>query len=291
MDASLLRRAFRFVAPFTIVISVALFAQVNSAPTSLTPDTKSHAFDVVSIKPAAPGENWHYGFAPTGYSSAGMPIMAAVRQAYFSRNWNGKIVGAPDWVTKDPFDIEAKVTVADLDEWQKERTQPNQPLIQQLLQGMLADRCKLAAHRVPSETTGYALVLDKHGAKLKDAAPDEARPEHGIPAPGGGYFVPYQRGEEPHMGFYGVTMAAFAEHMVGMGGGQVVDRTGLTGRYDFTLTWLSSGPDEQHVGAISSDDPDKLSHWNFGALGLKAEQVKLPTEDLAIDHIEKPSQN
>jgi uncharacterized protein (TIGR03435 family) len=76
-----------------------------------------------------------------------------------------------------------------------------------------------------------------------------------------------------------------------MGGGQVVDHTGLTDRYGFTLTWLSSGPDEQHVGAISSDDPDKLSHWNFGALGLKAEQVKLPTEDLVIDHIEKPSPN
>jgi len=86
-------------------------------------------------------------------------------------------------------------------------------------------------------------------------------------------------------------MTAFAQHLIGMGGGQVVDRTGLTGTYDFTLTWLSSGPDEQHEGAIASDDPDKLSHWNFGALGLKAEQVKLPTEDLVIDHIERPSAN
>lgn len=75
------------------------------------------------------------------------------------------------------------------------------------------------------------------------------------------------------------------------GAAQVVDHTGLTGRYDFTLTWLSSGPDEQHVGAISSDDPDKLSHWNFAALGLKIVQVKIPTEDLVIDHIESPSQN
>ena len=291
MSAGLLLRAFRFVAPLTIVTSVALFAQVNSAPTPLTPEMKTHAFDVASIKPTAPGESWHYGFAPTGYSSAGMPIMTVVRQAYFSRNWNGKIVGAPVWASKDQFDIEAKVTVADLDEWQKERIQPTQPLIHQLLQNMLADRCKLVAHRVPSETTGYAIVLDKRGARLKDALPDEARPDHGIPAPGGGYLVPYQRGDVPHMSFYGVTMAGLAEHLVGMGGGQVVDRTGLTGRYDFTLTWLSSGPDEQHVGAISSDDLDKLSHWDFGALGLRAEQVKLPTEDLVIDHIEKPSAN
>jgi uncharacterized protein (TIGR03435 family) len=220
-----------------------------------------------------------------------MPIGIVLRQAFFPRNWSGKVVGAPDWVSNEQFDIEAKVTAADLDEWQKERTQPVQPLAQQLLQNMLADRCKLAAHRVPSETTGYAIVIDKRGAKLTEAAPDEARPDHGLPVPGGGYLVPYQRGDTPHVSFYGVTMAAFAEHLVGMGGGQVVDHTGLTDRYGFTLTWLSSGPDEQHVGAISSDDPDKLSHWNFGALGLKAEQVKLPTEDLVIDHIEKPSPN
>lgn len=268
-----------------------MFGQVGSAPTAPTPDMKTHAFDVVSIKPAGPNENWHYGFAPTGYSSAGMPIGVVLRQAYFPRNWNGKIVGAPDWVNKDQFDVEAKVTVADLDEWQKERTQLTQPLIQQLLQNMLADRCKLAAHRVPSEAQGYAIVVDKRGAKLTEAAADEARPDHGISVVGGGYIVPYQRGETPHVSFYGVTMAAFAEHLVGMGGGQVVDRTGLTGRYDFTLTWLSSGPEEQYEGGISSDDPDKLSHWNFGALGLKAEQVKVPTEDLIVDHIEKPTVN
>ena len=252
---------------------------------------KTHAFDVVSIKPSGPKETLHYGPAATGYSSAGMPIGVVLRQAYFPRNWNGKIVGAPDWVNKERFDVEGKVTVADLDEWQKERTQLTQPLIQQLLQNMLAERCKLAAHRVPSEAEGYAIVVDKRGARLKEAGPDEAAPEHGIPVAGGGYIVPYRRGDVPHASFYGVTMAAFAELLVGMAASQIVDRTGLTGRYDITLTWLSSGPEEQHVGAISSDDPDKLSHWNFGALGLKAEQVKVPTEDLVVDHIERPSVN
>jgi uncharacterized protein (TIGR03435 family) len=184
-------------------------------------------------------------------------------------------------VSKERFDIEAKVIPADLDEWQKERSQQlAQPLIQKLLQDMLADRLKLASHRVPSETTGYRIVLDKHGAKLTEAVSDEPRPDHGLPVPGGGFMVPYQRGDVPHVAFYNVTMAAFAEHLVGMCGTQVVDNTGLTGRYDFTLTWLSSGPDEEHVGSTSSDDPDKLSHWNFGALGLKAEEGKLPTEDL-----------
>ncbi len=263
-------------------------ASAQAPPT----DAKPHAFDVISIKPAQPGENWHFGFAKTGYSSAGVPVRTLIVQAYFPRNWNGKILAAPDWVGKDGLsEIEAKLDPADIDEWQKEVTQLSQPLAQQLLQELLADRFKLVAHRVPSEAEGYALVVDKRGPKLTEAAPDEPRPDHGIPLQGGGYIVPYQRGEDPHVAFYGVTMAAFAQHLVGMGAGQAVDRTGLTGKYDFTLTWLSSGPDEQHVGAISFDDPDKLSHWNFGALGLRAEKIKLPTEDLVIDHIERPAAN
>jgi uncharacterized protein (TIGR03435 family) len=291
MIAGLLCKAFRFVATLTIVNSVALIGQVGSEPTALTPEMKTHTFDVVSIKPSAPGENWHVGFAPTGYDSAGMSIMVAIRGAFFPRNWTGKVVGAPDWVSRDQFDIETKVTVVDLDEWQKERRQLSQPLIEQLLQNMLADRCRLSAHRVPSETTGYRIVLDKHGARLREATSDEPRPDHGLPFPGGGFIVPYRGGDVPHVSFYNVTMAAFAEHLVGMCGAKVVDNTGLTGRYDFTLTWLSSGPDEEHPGSISSDDPDKLSHWNFAALGLRAEEGKLPTEDLVVDHIEKPSQN
>ena len=278
----------------SVAFSSAASAQVQPTPSSAQaspPDTAPHVFDVVSIKPTKPGENWHYGFADTGYSSGGVPIRVLILQAYFPRNWSGKMVGAPDWVNKEPFDVEAKLVPSDIDEWKKERNQFSQPLAQQLLQGLLADRFKLVAHRVSSETDGYAIVVDKRGPKLAQAAPDEPRPDHGIPLPGGGYIVPYQRGEDPHVGFYGVTMAAFAEHLVGMGAGQAVDRTGLTGRYNFTLTWLSSGPDEQHPGAISLNDPDKLSHWNFGALGLRAEKVKLPTEDLVIDHIERPTEN
>ena len=289
MGTSLARRAFCFAAPVSTVIAAAMFGQVSSVP-GVRPEVKGHAFDVVSIKPSASAANWHFGLSPTGYSSAGMPMYVVLRQAFFPRNWGGKIVGVPAWVNDDRFDVEAKVTAADIDEWQKERIQPTQPLVQQLLQDMLADRCKLVAHRVPSETTGYAMTVDKRGAKLTEADLGEGRPDHGIPILGGGYMVPYQRGEAPQVSFYGVTMSAFADHLVGMGSAQVIDRTGLTGRYDFTLKWLSSSPDER-VGAISADDPDKLSHWDFGALGLKAVQMKVPTEDLVIEHIEKPIKN
>lgn len=278
------------------LLSCSIAIGQSSAPATAATSTRPLAFDVATIKPAKPGENWHFGFSPVGYSAAGMTLSTVIVQAYFPFNAADRnaIVGAPDWVGKDLWDIETKVAPEDLDAYKQNRTSMYQRTDspgQLMLQHMLADRCKLVAHRVPAEMDGYFLTLDKHDAKLTPAPPDEPRPDHGQPMPDGGYLVPYQRGDVPHVSFYGVTIAELAVHLRGMGGGIIVDRTGLTGRYDFTLTWLSSGPEETHVGAISSDDPDPLSHWNFAALGLRAERAKVPTTHLVIDHVERPSEN
>ncbi len=93
----------------------------------------------------------------------------------------------------------------------------------------------------------------------------------------------------PKIDYYGVSMSTFARQLR-MIGGPVVDRTGLTGKYNFSLTWLSLDPDERE-GSVSFDDPYPLSHWNFAALGLRIERIQIPTEHIVIDHIEKPSPN
>jgi uncharacterized protein (TIGR03435 family) len=154
---------------------------------------------------------------------------------------------------------------------------------------MLADRFHLAVRMVSAEMDGYALVVAKNGPKLKEAAPDEPQPSGSIPMAGGGYMVPAQRDGLVRGQFHAVSMSTFATQLRG-NGVAVVDRTGLSGRYDFTLTWLSSDPDER-VGFINFDDPEKLSHYDFGGLGLRAEHVKLPTVQIVIDHVERPSDN
>jgi bla regulator protein BlaR1 len=265
---------------------------VLAAPVVLGMVRMSRAFDVISIRLSPPDERNHSGITRTGYDMGGLPIAAVIADAFFPRNWNGRIRNAPDWVMKDHFDIMAKVGPDDIDEWQKEWRRLSRPLKDEMLQNLLAERLKFIAHLVPSEADGYALVLDKKGSKLVEAPPDEPRPDNGGPLPGGGY-VRIQRDKDLRYSFQGVTMAAFAQFLVGLGGDQVADQTGLTGKYDFTLTWLPAGPDEQEqdVGVIHFDDPDRLSHWNFGALGLRAQHAKLPTQDVVIDHIERPTPN
>lgn len=251
-------------------------------------------FDVVSIKPAGPNENWQIRSLPDGISIVGS-VTNLIYHAYFPMNMADRdaVSGAPGWANSELWHIDAKVAPEDLGVYQQHRFRLDDPPSaqgKQMLQALLADRFHLVVHRVPAEMDGYALVIAKNGPKLTEAAPDEPQPAGSIPIAGGGYITPYRRGEFPHTQFHAVTMSSFAVHLRG-NGCAVVDRTGLTGKYDFTLNWLSSGPDETHVGAIEFDDPDKLSHWDFGALGLRAERVKLPTEHIVIDHVDRPSPN
>ena len=224
-------------------------AQAATAPSS----PKTYAFDVVSIKPARPGENWHFGFGPTGYSASGVTLGMVIYQAYFAMNMGGKdaVMGAPDWVGKDTWDIETKVAREDLAEYQRQSTMGpmDNPLAKQMLQNMLAERCKLVVHRVPAEMPGFAIVLANDGPKLTEAPSDQAQPSGSIPAPGGGFLVPYQRGQRPKVDYYGVSMSTFARQLR-MIGGPVVDRTGLTGKYNFSLTWLSLDLDEREGSVL-----------------------------------------
>lgn len=267
---------------------------IPTQPSATTSASKPHAFDVVSIKPARPGQPWHFGFGPTGYSASGVTLGMVIYQAYFAMNMGGKdaVMGAPDWVGKDTWDIETKVAPEDIAEYQRQRTRADiaNPIAQQMLQTMLAERCQLIVHRIPAEMPAFAITVAKDGPKLTEAPSDQAPPSGGIPALGGGFLVPYHRGEKPKVGYYGVSMQTFAQQLRGMAGGPVVDRTGLSGKYNFELTWLGLDPDE-HEGAISSDDPFPLSHWNLAAIGLKVERIQIPTEHIVIDHIEKPSPN
>jgi uncharacterized protein (TIGR03435 family) len=289
----------RFCIAATLYTTLAI-AQTPAAPPVSTPSsapaaqTRPPAFDVVTVKPAPPGENWHFGFGKAGYSAAGVTLNTLIYQAYFGFNEGGKdaVTGGPNWVDKDTWDIESKVAPEDLATYERDRTNsdnPN-PINRQMLKTMLADRFKLVVHRVPAQMPAFAIEVTKNGPKLTPTAPGEPQPSGSIPILGGGFVVPYHRGEEPHIGYYDVSMSTFAHQVRGMSGGPVIDRTGLTGRYDFTLTWLSLGPDE-HEGAIEFDDPFPLSHWNFGTLGLKVERIQIPTEHIVIDHVEKPTEN
>jgi len=273
------------------------FAQ-NAAPiASATTPAKLLAFDVVSIRPSKPGPYSRIDTAitPDGYRVTGQSLFYTIMMAYFPQGWYywspNRISGAPSWLN-DQYTIDAKVSEADLQEWQKQRGPiDKEPMLSQMLQSMLADRCHLVAHMVPgAPIPGFSLELGKHGPHLVESKPDEVLPD-GVRWPDGGIQVSDGTGQRTHLSLYGASMADFARVLSGAVRRPVQDRTGLTGRYDLVVNWVNDPDHPGREGFVSPDDPDPLSHWDIDALGLRATPVKIPGETLVIDHIERPTEN
>jgi uncharacterized protein (TIGR03435 family) len=294
--ASTIRRSNHSATLLALVAAMPLaFAQPPSS-NSATP-AKPIAFDVVSIRPANPGSNFIVGFAttPDGYRVPSQSLWFTIMMAYFPQNmayWSkDRLPGAPPWIN-DPYEIDAKVSEADLAECQKQGLTLNKkPMLQQMLKTMLADRCHLVAHMAPGPpVSGFSLELGKHGPHFTESKPDEVLPE-GMKLPDGGIEVPY-RGESPRFSFYGATMADVAQFLSMISAGHpVLDHTGLAGRYDLIVNWLDDPDSKLPAGVVGSHDTNTLSHWDFEPTGLHLAPIKIPADTLVIDHIEKPSEN
>lgn len=189
-----------------------------------------------------------------------------------------------------------------------------------MLQSLLADRFKLKLHHETKDLPLYELVVAKGGPKLKESAPpSEAPADSRQPAPPGqmrtdkdGYPVlPPGRGPimaitPGHARLRGdqETMEQFARRLSNMVARPVKDATGLTGKYDFELSFapdMSSmmmgpmpPPGGDGPGPVSA--PQDSGPTIFTALqeqlGLKLEQKKGSVDTLVIDHVEKtPTEN
>jgi len=177
---------------------------------------------------------------------------------------------------QERYDVVAKVGEADMAEWQKPASQ--KAMLPAMLQAMFAERCKLVAHRETKDASVSFLVVAKAGQKFKETNPDETHT--GMTLPGGGVAMQDQSG----MKMYGIsiaTVAVFLTQIRGEAGGTIMDKTGLTGKYDVVLkTPEGMGPDREYIVSTMLDD-----------LGLKLESGKAPVEKLVIDHMERPSAN
>jgi uncharacterized protein (TIGR03435 family) len=187
-----------------------------------------------------------------------------------------EISGGPEWLESDHYDIVA-VTPGEV--------RPTRDEQMAMLRNLLADRFKLAFHREQKEFSIYELEVAKGGPKLKPstAAPDDPAQLISTVYP--------QRIVLPARN---ATMGDLASLMQrAMLDRPVVDKTGLTGRYDFDLEWA---PDEtQFGGEVPAASADAPSAPLFSAiqqqLGLKLEAARGPVEALVVDKAERPSEN
>jgi uncharacterized protein (TIGR03435 family) len=148
-----------------------------------------------------------------------------------------------------------------------------------MLQTLLKDRFKLSFHSETKEVPVYALVIAENGLKIQRAIPGDTYP-NGFKRSDG---APVGAGDWSQPGKFvgqGVPIAPLVQdlsepylHRT------VLDMTGLTDKYDFTLQWT---PVESQAAIFTAIQEQ---------LGLKLEPEKGPMQILIIDHAEKPSEN
>ena len=182
-----------------------------------------------------------------------------------------------------------------------------------MLQSLLADRFKLAAHQETRPLPVYALVLSKAGktgpqlqshgddskcADVSGGLPPPPVPGAGAPkVPCGGFIM----GGSPagfHMGGQKITMMDLTRTLSNFVDRVVVDRTGLSGTFDLSIDFapqqappgFTPGPGAD-AGAADPSGPVSIFTAVQEQLGLKLEPQTGPVDVLVIDHVERPSEN
>jgi uncharacterized protein (TIGR03435 family) len=249
-------------------------------------------FEVASVRRNITGTPGGHGPTADGYDLKGMPAVFYVGMAFGVAEYQ-RIQGLPAWCQwgGETYDIAAKVAASDIPAWSK----LDQDQFHSAIQALLADRFHLKAHFETRDAPVYALVVAKNGPKFKPSVPGDTYPG-GIHTASGKLALGLgerwdpgsDRGREIGQA---ATMAALAQFLSSMMnpaiGRQVVDRTGLTGEYDFSFPiyneWMSNHQDADNEASIFTVIEDSL--------GLRLEPAKAPMQFLVIDHIERPSGN
>jgi uncharacterized protein (TIGR03435 family) len=282
------------------VAAPVLFGLQNARPGAGEPEAENTAssarvFDVASIKANKSGSNMvRMMVGPDRLTAVGATLQMLIQNAYEIQDF--QIAGGPKWANSDRYDIEAKMDGSAVEKLQTLSMDQRALESRRMLQALLADRFRLAFHRETKDLPGYALVIAKNGPKVHDAKPGDTYP-NGIKGPDGhdGAGLMIIRGNGGPLTGQGVPIANLVQVLSQQLGEIILDNTGLTGKYDFTLQWT---PDERTgPGSSRSDDapPDSSGPSIFTAiqeqLGLKLESRKVPVEVLVIDHVEPPSEN
>jgi len=237
-------------------------------------------FEVATIQPTPPGATgrWIRMLSTHEFAAKNHALKTLIAAAY---NLNPRAIsGGPAWVDSDRYDIVAKTPGS---------VRPNLDEQMAMLRQLLSGRFQLTFHREPKEMKMYALTVAKGGLKVKastvlpDAFPAGPPPLIFVVSP---QVIRLPGRDATMTQLASVLQRAALDY-------PVIDRTGLSGRYDFDLAFT---PDETVFGGdLGKGSPEATEPGLFAALeqqlGLKLEATRGPVEALVIDHAARPVEN
>ena len=292
--SALLLSAAAAIGAIPVVIGTFDSPRVQGQTQEQTRSAGDLAFEVTSIKPNTTGRGFEgLHFRRDNFSATGVSLQELITTAYEQQAF--EIFGAPSWATSDRFDIAATMGPS---------ITPDQN--RRLLRALLAERFSLVVHEEQREMPVFSMVIARAdgtlGARLRRFEGECGDPSKLGPPPNATFGMPTQSsGPQWCLAFSGMgrlsaqgtplsdlttILARFPAVRR-----RVLDRTGLTGRFDFDLEWtpfVTPGP-------VSPGVPSDAGPTLFTALqeqlGLKLESTKETIEVLVIDSVNQPSPN
>ena len=298
------RRKLLLAVAGTAAVAVPIASGILNAPArAQSQNGATLKFEVASVKanksvsnlspgqpsPARGGVRPGGGFTATNFSLGELILWA------YDVGTSNLLEGGPDWLDSARYDIDAKAEAGVIPAgahgravWDKTRA---------MLRALLTDRFHLVMRRESKEMPLYEISVAKNGPKLTKSTRDcsaDIYACHGF------------AGNPRHFSAMGVDMADLASELTGFTGRPVLDKTGITGEFDFLLQWNpfygrqrptqtsddTPRPPARNEGPMSDIDslPD-LGTALGQQLGLKLESRKGPVETYVIVSVERPSEN
>ncbi|MCU1328696.1 MAG: hypothetical protein JWN34_4066 [Bryobacterales bacterium] len=232
-------------------------------------------FEVASVKPSAPevlGMMTRYLPDGSVYIS-GATLKSLVAVAYGVRSF--QISGGPEWLDTERFDVDARASTSDgTTPIDPSKLSVEQRKTGERLRNLLATRFEVVIRRETKEQPVYELVVTKGGPKLLESTEGKNQIRRGLGT---------IKGQSVGLSMLALNLSNELEY-------RVVDKTGLTGKYDFELNWTpivlrgaTVPPEPQDGPSIFTALPEQL--------GLRLESRKGPVEVLVIDKARRPSGN
>jgi uncharacterized protein (TIGR03435 family) len=254
----------RTLAAIAIAAALTLFAQ-DALP----------RFEVATVKPPGPQDR---AIALFNYPG-GRVVISLYTFAQLLHEALGvqrfQVVDAPEWIDSERFMIEAKPPASSkLSSFTPSNREA--PLVgeqRRMLLALLVDRFHLQFHRKSKDGVVYLLTKGPKDPKFEPPQHPETRM----------YFAGLLGGRDDGTVSGGnATMEFITQQLSRSVGGLVLDRTGLTGPFDFEL---------EHVYDPEEHDLVVIAQRTVTGLGLKLEKSRGPVETIVVDHLEKPSEN
>jgi uncharacterized protein (TIGR03435 family) len=245
-------------------------------------------FDVATIRLAPPPDaNFHVAVSSppdsSRFEATNLPIKTLLQIAY---GFDAPIIGAPDWVASSFYVIQARSD--DAADARLAKLTPNEVRLEKrnAIRVLLAQRFNLKMHLETRDSAVYDLVVAKGGLKMHESPKPPPSPEGEAPPPPPPANVQVH-GSQHGLEFVGSNspMRAISGALSSMVERPVIDKTGLTGAYSYTLQfgreWSANDPDSYPPIFLALEDQ----------LGLKLDSVHESVPNLVIDQMTKPTAN